>query len=185
MSRFTIASTFFQLPGKVCYVTNKGATTTNDMEKADLYDTADEASKILATYNDIWNRNGYIHDTHMPENAPDPVEATGYMQVVEDLPPEPETPAVDLKGWVLASERLPTKEEFGPYPTVDVILQCNQENGRKPWQRRVGHAVIRWIADGRHYWQEEKDEGTRNTVLENSSWFVSHWRKIEDYPEPV
>lgn len=88
--------------------------------------------------------------------------------------------------WIPAIERIPTREEFGAYPTVDVILECRKglqaDSRHDPLQRRHCHAVLRFFGGdpARHYWCDEK-----GAVLENDSWFVTHWQPIPEYPPCV
>lgn len=87
--------------------------------------------------------------------------------------------------WILASSRLPSTEVYGPYPTVDVIMQCNSArypDGTVPFQRRVVDAELRFIGGNksRPYWVDSKQ-----VPLENDSWFVTHWAPRPDCPNIV
>jgi hypothetical protein len=93
----------------------------------------------------------------------------------------------DKDCWIRVTDRLPSHEEFGPYPTVDVIQQCAQDGhevaaGRRPLQRRLGHAQLRYLGGDRNrpIWTDEKA-----THIENGAWFVTHWRPLPTYPDPV
>lgn len=87
--------------------------------------------------------------------------------------------------WIKVTDRLPSKEEFGPYPQVQVILQCNYESSvpRKPWQS-LQNAELRFLGKdpNRPIWCSIDKP---HAHIENDAWFVTHWAKLAEFPEPI
>lgn len=88
-----------------------------------------------------------------------------------------------MAGWTLVTDRLPSKEEFGPYPTVEVVTQCNHEPSSEPWQGQQ-FAELRFLGGDptRPIWCSVEK---LHLPIENSSWFVTHWRPRQTLPPPV
>lgn len=80
----------------------------------------------------------------------------------------PRTPV----NWIKASDRLPTKREFGPYPYVLVALACR---GNPEWGHKTQPAELRFFGGdpSRHYWVETKNGNP--VPIENEAWFVEYW----------
>lgn len=95
----------------------------------------------------------------------------------EEIAPD-STDSANSTDWVLANDRLPLPDQAGAFGVVEVIKQC----AGKDWQ---SVAYARPIAIGgnrdRIIWV---DPDTNNPV-ENSSWFVTHWRPFPVFPKPI
>jgi hypothetical protein len=88
-----------------------------------------------------------------------------------------------MSGWILASERLPTKEDLGDFSIAQVVLQCNGKFGDLKAIQRLEYSSLVFIGGNkdRPMWMDPE----RNRFLENSAWFVSHWRPIDPLPQAV
>lgn len=74
-------------------------------------------------------------------------------------------------GWKAIVDGYPSTEDFGPYPTVLVALECKDQ---KQWGHRIQFAELRFFGGdkARPYWAGiSKSDGP----IENSSWYVTHW----------
>lgn len=89
--------------------------------------------------------------------------------------------------WVLASKRLPDDKEMGAFSRCEVIVQCNRAAGpgaSEPWQiMKMGWLTFIGGDRSRPLWLEGEDK--KGTPIENSSWFVTHWRPFPKFPSPV
>lgn len=86
-------------------------------------------------------------------------------------------------GWIATTDRLPTEKETGGFGAVEVIVQCNPQSGGEPWQvMKIGMC---WFLGGdknRPLWVEAAKP---NDPIENSSWWVTHWRPFPKFPDAV
>ena len=80
-----------------------------------------------------------------------------------------EYPCTHIKWKSIAKDGYPTREKFGPYPTVMVALACK---GKPEYGYRKQIAELRFFGgdETRPYWCENG-----RAVIENSSWHVTHW----------
>jgi len=85
--------------------------------------------------------------------------------------------------WTDVREKLPSKEKFGPYPTVQVVRQGNPPGGREPVQA-ISHAELRYFGGdpGRPVWCSVEKP---HTPIENDFWYVTHWAPLPGLPAPV
>jgi hypothetical protein len=65
---------------------------------------------------------------------------------------------------------------------MQVVIQCLGGLNGKPWQK-LGGGELRFIGGdtGRPFWVDPDKPGH---PIENSSWFVSHWRPFPAFPDP-
>ncbi len=91
-----------------------------------------------------------------------------------------------MSGWINALERLPAKEEVGGFGVVEVITQCDRDpaRGDEPWQTmRLARPTFIGRRAGRVLWVTAEDKSS--TPIEDSAWFVSHWRPFPKFPKPL
>lgn len=86
-------------------------------------------------------------------------------------------------GWILVTDRLPSMDEFGPYPLVEVVVQCDVDVGHTPIQSQQ-FAELRFLGGNpaRPIWV---NPAKPHEPIENSAWFVTHWRPRQPLPAPV
>ena len=74
--------------------------------------------------------------------------------------------------WIDVNTEMPTTEEFGPYPTVLVAMECV---GLPEWGFSTRWAELRFFGKdkARPYWAALKKEDNR--PIENDSWRVAYW----------
>lgn len=82
--------------------------------------------------------------------------------------------------WVDAKIRLPTVEEYGPYPSVLVALAC--KNHEADWGFQYRFADLRFFGGDvtRPYWAGNKSEGCK--PIENDAWYVAYWAPMFQSP---
>lgn len=87
-----------------------------------------------------------------------------------------------MSAWIKASERLPSKEQFGPYPTVWVAMACATA---RDLGYRVRVAELRYFGQDplRPYWcsTQKRDD---LAAIENDCWFVEYWQPLPSPPAP-
>lgn len=87
---------------------------------------------------------------------------------------------IDKSKWILASKRLPTRDEMAAFRGCECILQCTGSHDGQIFR----FAYPQFLGNtGRFIWTDAEAKG--GLPIENSSWIVTHWRPFPDFPKPI